>query len=429
MATSSSAVSRCLANLSTSVSAAAALSTDTLAAFAQQPSPLAAGNPVNTSHQQFMQERLRHLRGHRSSPISLPSGRIVRSSKRSAISTSTTSGTNSNFEDDDSLFELRRQIPTEHQFHFVLALAHLQQLCSVSPIGDSCTAASSTNLMPAPRHDRRYDAQRVSQARCTRSLSPAHPHRANNGLDDMQRPYKFDLILRTPPPDASTQESHAWNPEDRSMNIFVKDDDKFTFHRHPVAQSTDCIRGKTGYSRGFHVWQLEWPGRQRGTHAVVGVGTKGASLHAVGYTSLIGTDEESYGWDLTRGECYHDSKHCAPWTYPMDVNGRSGDDYSVPDKFFCILDMDEGFLAFATEKDYLGVAFRNLKGKTVYPIVSAVWGHCEITMKYLGGLEPQPRDLLEICRNKIRRELGVTRLARVDELQIPPRLKQYVVFG
>ncbi|CAI4233383.1 unnamed protein product [Auanema sp. JU1783] len=299
----------------------------------------------------------------------------------------------------------------------------------VSPIGDSCTAASSTNLMPAPRHDRRYDAQRVSQARCTRSLSPAHPHRANNGLDDMQRPYKFDLILRTPPPDASTQESHAWNPEDRSMNIFVKDDDKFTFHRHPVAQSTDCIRGKTGYSRGFHVWQLEWPGRQRGTHAVVGVGTKGASLHAVGYTSLIGTDEESYGWDLTRGECYHDSKHCAPWTYPMDVNGRSGDDYSVPDKFFCILDMDEGFLAFATEKDYLGVAFRNLKGKTVYPIVSAVWGHCEITMKYLGGLEPQPRDLLEICRNKIRRELGVTRLARVDELQIPPRLKQYVVFG
>ena len=23
----------------------------------------------------------------------------------------------------------------------------------------------------------------------------------------------------------------------------------------------------------------------------------------------------------------------------------------------------------------------------VYPIVSAVWGHCEITMKYLGGLD------------------------------------------
>lgn len=49
--------------------------------------------------------------------------------------------------------------------------------------------------------------------------------------------------------------------------------------------------------------------------------------------------------------------------------------------------MDEGYLAFATDDQYLGVAFRNLRGKTLYPMVSAVWGHCEITMKYLGGLD------------------------------------------
>ena len=67
-----------------------------------------------------------------------------------------------------------------------------------------------------------------------------------------------------------TQVKHAWNSEDRSLNIFVKvsfsifsmvmidqhhschqkphhlgqEDDKLTFHRHPVAQSTDCIRAK-----------------------------------------------------------------------------------------------------------------------------------------------------------------------------------------
>lgn len=49
--------------------------------------------------------------------------------------------------------------------------------------------------------------------------------------------------------------------------------------------------------------------------------------------------------------------------------------------------MDDGYMAFATDQHYLGVAFRNLQGKTLYPIVSAVWGHCEITMKYLGGIE------------------------------------------
>lgn len=54
-----------------------------------------------------------------------------------------------------------------------------------------------------------------------------------------------------------------------------------------------------GFTKGFHVWQITWPQRQRGTHASVGVATKAASLHAVGYTSLIGSNSESYGWDLS----------------------------------------------------------------------------------------------------------------------------------
>ena len=56
--------------------------------------------------------------------------------------------------------------------------------------------------------------------------------------------------------------------------------------------------------------------------------------------------------------------------------------------------MDEGTLSFVVEGQFLGVAHRGLKGKKVYPIVSAVWGHCEITLKYLGGLD---RKFLPIC--------------------------------
>ena len=52
-----------------------------------------------------------------------------------------------------------------------------------------------------------------------------------------------------------------------------------------------------------------------------------------------------------------------------------------------VIDMDEGTLSFVVEGQFLGVAHRGLKGKKVYPIVSAVWGHCEITLKYLGGLD------------------------------------------
>ena len=69
--------------------------------------------------------------------------------------------------------------------------------------------------------------------------------------------------------------------------LYLQEDDKLTFHRHPVAQSTDCIRGRRGYSRGLHCWEITWSTRQRGTHAVVGVATDEAPLHSVGYQVKI----------------------------------------------------------------------------------------------------------------------------------------------
>lgn len=60
----------------------------------------------------------------------------------------------------------------------------------------------------------------------------------------MFRPSRFDQIISSPPPPREVMEAYAWNPDDRSLNIFVKDDDRLTFHRHPVAQSTDSIRAK-----------------------------------------------------------------------------------------------------------------------------------------------------------------------------------------
>jgi len=52
-----------------------------------------------------------------------------------------------------------------------------------------------------------------------------------------------------------------------------------------------------------------------------------------------------------------------------------------------MLDMDEGVLGFVVDGKYLGHACQGLRGKKLYVTVSAVWGHCEITMKYIGGLD------------------------------------------
>lgn len=199
------------------------------------------------------------------------------------------------------------------------------------------------------------------------------------------KPSRLDLLLDMPPAGLDVQVQHSWNNDDRSLNIFVKDDNKLVFHRHPVAQSTDAIRGRVGYTRGLHVWEISWAMRQRGTHAVVGVATSDAPLHSVGYTALVGSNAESWGWDLCRSKLYHDGKNHPGKSYPAFL--EPDDTFIIPDSLLVVLDMDEGTLGYIVDGHYLGVAFRGLKGRKLYPVVSAVWGHCEIRIRYINGLD------------------------------------------
>jgi len=92
--------------------------------------------------------------------------------------------------------------------------------------------------------------------------------------------------------------------------------------------------------------------------------------------------------------------------------------------------MDEGTLSFVVEGQYLGVAHRGLRGKKVYPIVSAVWGHCEITMKYLGGLDPEPLPLMDLCRRVIRQQVGRPNIdqGKLDNLNLPKAIRDYLEY-
>lgn len=241
---------------------------------------------------------------------------------------------------------------------------------------------------------------------------------------DLQKPTRLDMLLDMSPVNKEVQLKHAWNPDDRSLNIFIKEDNPLVIHRHPVAQSTDAIRGRIGFERGLHIWEVTWNARQRGTHAVVGVATKAACLHCIGYQSLIGSNAESWGWDLGRNKLYHDSKVNAGILYPqLDVNAN----FVVPDSLIVVLDMDEGTLGFIVEGRYLGVAFSGLKGQKLYPVVSAVWGHSEIAMKYIGGLDPQPLPLMELSRRVIRQHLSRRRFEEIQNLPLPKALRLYIV--
>lgn len=194
-------------------------------------------------------------------------------------------------------------------------------------------------------------------------------------------PSRLELLLDRPPVDEEEQLKHAWNTEDRSSNILVNEHDRLTFHRLPIAQSTDSVRGKTGFSEGIHLWEVQWSSRQRGTHAVVGVATNEAPLNKYGYQCLVGSTNQSWGWDLGRCRLLHNNNR--EEIYPAFLS--PDEEFRVPDLFKMALDMFEGTLSFIVEDQYLGVAFRGLEDKTLFPIVSAVWGHCEVTLRYFGG--------------------------------------------
>jgi len=208
-----------------------------------------------------------------------------------------------------------------------------------------------------------------------------------------ETPYRIQHLQEQNPVDVEIQRDNSWSKDDKSINIYITDDG-LTLHRRPVSQSTDSIRGATGYKRGVHLWQVTWLATQRGTHACVGVASKSAPLRAAGYQALVGGNDESWGWDLGRNILLHNDRQSAPvglvsspnlnnnyHSYPKIDEAELN--YTVPDSFMMALDMDAGKLGFMADGQWLGWAFDGLKGKELFPTVSCVWGHCEVTLKYI----------------------------------------------
>ena len=106
---------------------------------------------------------------------------------------------------------------------------------------------------------------------------------------------------------------HSWNPADISNNIYVKSNG-FTVYRNPVAQSTDGARGKIGFISGRHCWEVWWEG-PLGTVAMIGIATKQTHLQCEGYTTLIGGDSYSWGWNLVDNHLLHNGD--SQGNYPL----------------------------------------------------------------------------------------------------------------
>lgn len=242
-------------------------------------------------------------------------------------------------------------------------------------------------------------------------------------------PQRLAMLMDCPPVPLSVAKQHGWSSSDKSFNIVLNESNCLVMRRHPIAQSTDCIRTQQSYSSGLHRWEVTWPARQRGTHAVVGVGTSETPLHAVGYQSLLGNSSTSWGWDLGRLRTFHNNQPSTPSLYPSTVSHQH--QWNVPDVFTMLLDMDRGSLGFAVGDEFLGWAHHNLKSSNVplFPMVSTVWGQCEVKLRYLGGLTTGfSLTLQEVARTVIRDQLGRDKELekKVESLVLPTSLKNFI---
>ncbi|KAJ8310588.1 hypothetical protein KUTeg_012453 [Tegillarca granosa] len=179
---------------------------------------------------------------------------------------------------------------------------------------------------------------------------------------------KSDILRNVPTYKAKLRAFyHAWNPNDCSRNIYVKSNG-FTVHRNPVAQSTDGARGKIGFKAGRHCWEVWWEG-PLGTVAVIGLATEDAPMQCHGYVSLLGGNENTWGWNLVDNHLFHNGD--SQGNYPTLNNAP---------KYQCYGEQ----ISFLDWMTTYCVAFRGLPDKPLYPSVSAVYGNTEISMVYLG---------------------------------------------
>lgn len=239
---------------------------------------------------------------------------------------------------------------------------------------------------------------------------------------------RLKIILDKPTSPEEVQRKHGWNPDDKSPNIVIFDSDELTLYRQPVAQSTDCIRGKVGYESGLHVFDIRWPIKQRGTHPLIGVSTAEAALQKRGYQNLLGDTKHSWGWHLGNTRIFHDTcDESAGTLYPCHIEPNKT--FPIPERFKMVLDMDEGVLGFVVDGQYLGPACTGLRGKKLYVTVSTVWGQCHVTMKYYGGYDRSVVPLAEICRFVIRQKIGKKGIkhGKIEKLpHLPKVIKTYL---
>ncbi|KAI0232663.1 SPRY domain-containing SOCS box protein 2 [Lamellibrachia satsuma] len=211
-------------------------------------------------------------------------------------------------------------------------------------------------------------------------LAAADPDRLELLLNLM----KLERVLRDNPAGEGSQIDHAWDADDCSPNLALRQNGLVAVKT--AFAETDVVRGKQGYSKGIHIWEITWKKEHRGPHAVIGVASYNAPLTCSGHCALLGSNDESLGWNIVANASLFND--CVINKYPDDVQPG----FQAPDVILVILNMDEGTLGFKSGVDgtNYGLCLSGLRafsrnGQKLYPAISVTKQGAEIGIKGIGN--------------------------------------------
>ncbi|KAK7482713.1 hypothetical protein BaRGS_00026011 [Batillaria attramentaria] len=204
----------------------------------------------------------------------------------------------------------------------------------------------------------------------------------------------------------------SWDQFSTTSDSTLQEDGREVIFHANYSSGTAAIRGTTPFREGHHFWEIKMTTPVYGTDMMVGVATADLNLDKYVHTfcSLLGRDNNSWGLSYL-GTVHHKGQ-----TRTFSDKLGQGAIVGVH------LDMWQGTLSFYVNRRPLGVAYRGLQGKSLYPVVTSTAarsGMKVITTKWF------PHSLQFQCcqtlRSYVQKDMYV-----LDAVSLPPGLNVFL---
>lgn len=209
-----------------------------------------------------------------------------------------------------------------------------------------------------------------------------------------------------------TEFEWAWDLESKSLTSELSIGRRqVTFHQR-YSSGTAAVRGETPMRDHQYYWEVKMISPVYGTDMMVGVGTANVELKKYRDTffSLLGSDSQSWGLSYS-GMIHHkgQKQNYAPKFGQGSIIGVH-------------LDAWNGTLSFFNNRQFLGVAFKNLHGKTLYPMASSTAARSGMKIVKCHSVKTS---LQYLCLQQLRKAIPPDQ-SILEALHLPPGLSPFL---